>query len=1147
VNNGTISGVLQPVDHCISSDPIPCFKQPITIQQHERKIHTVALLDSGASACFMDSKFIEENKIPTRPRRLPIIVEVIDGRPLSSGAVTQETEPLQICINDHLFSVVFNVIHAPSDPVILGNSWLSVHNPQIDWRQQTLTISSGQDNASAIPAEYQDFAKAFAKREANMLPPHRPYDCSIELLDGKTPPFGPLYKLSPSETKALREQVDLDLGRGFIRRSTSSAASPVLFVSKKDGSLRMCIDYRKLNDITIKNRYPLPHMLGLLERLNGAKIFSKIDLRNAYHLLRIKEGDEWKTAFRTPWGLFEYLVMPFGLTNAPSVFQALVNDTLRDFLDRFVVVYLDDILIFSTSLEEHISHVKKVLGRLQEAKLYAKAEKCEFHCDNIEFLGHIVTKDGLQVDPNRITAVTKWPAPTSLKELQSFLGFGNFCRRFIQNYSRLVQPLTDLLKKGRKFMWTPEAESAFNLLKTKFTNAPILLHADPQKQFFIEADASDFAIGAALLQKDENGFLHPISYHSRKFLPPEINYEIYDKELLAIVESFKVWRHFLEGATHQVIVHSDHRNLEYFFSSRNLNRRQARWSEFLSRFNFMVKHQAGSKQQISDCLSRNPSYMPQIGSPEASMQQKIILGPNRLASTQVSRFALPTDSNLIKLIKSALPGDAVALKYFNNPGHPAFKRFQHHDSLIYQDSLLYIPKGPAQTYVMHSCHDVPLAGHFGVRKTQDLVKRKYWWPKMIDSIKSYVSTCDVCNRAKSNCHKPYGLLQPLPVPDRPWSSTSLDFITDLPLVDDFDSVLVVVDRFSKMAHFIPCAKTITGAQTAKLFLDQVVRLHGLPDNIVSDRGPQFVSKFWARILQILKIERSLSSAYHPQTDGQTERVNQVLEQYLRCFVDDQQKEWVQLLPQAEFAYNNTVHVSTGTSPFFANYGLHPRFQLQHTPDIINPAAEFTIQQLQQVHLKVQQCIKQAQERFKRHADKKRSPGPNFQVGDLVWLSAQNTKSTCAKLASKRTGPYRIISQVNPVTFRLQLPKHCNRHPTFHVSLLEPYQVSTIPGRQTATSSTIPSEHADDEDTLYELEKLVDSRMHQGRLQYLVHWKGYDDSECTWEPYKSVKPFYLLLTDFHQAYPNKPKPHHWDSAAKTGGTVRILEHLVCKTS
>jgi len=438
-----------------------------------------------------------------------------------------------------------------------------------------------EDGLGKVPTEFRPYLVIMGKEVAEALPVHRPYNCQINLQEGSTPPWRPIYPLSEEELQVLREWLKEMERTGKIRRSTSSAGSPILFVPKPHGrGLRLCVDYRALNQITIPNRYPLPLMQELQDRVQGAQWFTTMDLKNGFHLICVREGDEWKTAFRTHYRLFEFQVMPFGLTNAPSTFQDMMNHVLSDMLDVGVLAYMDDILVYTNTEEGHDQTVKEVLKRLQSNGLAVSPEKCVWKATEVEFLGYVIGRNGIRMSEDKVKSELEWKIPRSLTEIQSFLGFSNFYRRFILNYSRIAKPLTELTKKenGREWLWNQEVEAAFWELKPRCTTTPILAHFDPKKPVLIETDALDFALGAVLSQRNEEGRLHPVAFHSRKFQPAEINYEIHNKELLAIVDAFKHWRWYCQGATHQVQVFSDHHNLEYFTTTKVLNRRQARWA-----------------------------------------------------------------------------------------------------------------------------------------------------------------------------------------------------------------------------------------------------------------------------------------------------------------------------------------------------------------------------------------------------------------------------------------------------------------------------------------------------------------------------------------------------------------------------------------
>ncbi len=479
---------------------------------------------------------------------------------------------------------------------------------------------------SNVPEEYLDLKEVFSKSRAASLPPHRPYDCAIDLVPGMSPPKGRLYSLSVPEREAMEKYISDSLTAGFIRPSSSPAGAGFFFVAKKDGSLRPCIDYRGLNNITVKNTYPLPLMSSAFERLQGASIFTKLDLRNAYHLVRIREGDEWKTAFNTPRGHFEYLVMPFGLSNSPAVFQALVNDVLRDMVDQFIYVYLDDILIFSSSLQEHVQHVRRVLQRLLENGLFVKAEKCAFHAQSVPFLGFIVSPEGVRMDPDRVKAVVNWPTPDSRKALLRFLGFANFYRRFIRNFSQLAAPLTALTSTKMTFRWSNAAEAAFTKLRGPFVSAPILRAPDPTRQFVVEVDASEVGVGAVLSQRaTSDDKVHPCAFFSHRLSPAERNYDIGNRELLAVKLALEEWRHWLEGSGVPFIVWTDHKNLEYIQSAKRLNSRQARWALFFGRFDFSISYRPGSKNIKPDALSRIFDISDRPVSPECIIPERLVV------------------------------------------------------------------------------------------------------------------------------------------------------------------------------------------------------------------------------------------------------------------------------------------------------------------------------------------------------------------------------------------------------------------------------------------------------------------------------------------------------------------------------------------
>ncbi len=527
---------------------------PVTLRVNGEVIETTALIDSGAVGNFIDSAFSKTHRIPLVACESRLAVAALDGRPLGSGRIQFTTEDLSLCTGAfHTETIRLFVFQSPQTPIILGLPWLEKHNPTISWPNKQITqwsegcrqrcldltlLRGGEVTALSthrLLVEYHDLIEAFSKTKASQLPPHRSSDCAIELHPNSHPPRGRVFPLSQPESEAMRSYIEEELAKGFIRPSTSPASAGFFFVKKKDGGLRPCIDYRSLNDLTVKFRYPLPLVPAALEQLRTAKYFTKLDLRNAYNLIRIREGDEWKTAFSTTSGHYEYLVMPFGLVNSPSVFQAFVNDVFRDMLNRWVIVYIDDILIYSDSYEDHVKQVCSVLQRLLTHQLYAKIEKCEFHQTSVSFLGYVISSGGVAMEDKKVQAVIDWPQPVTLKELQR---------------STVAAPMTSMLKRGRqRLVWTPAAIAAFQKLKERFTTAPILHHPDPEREFTVEVDASSTGIGAILSQRHgDPSKLYPCAFHSRKLTPTEQNYDVGNRELLAMKAAFEEWRHWARGS-----------------------------------------------------------------------------------------------------------------------------------------------------------------------------------------------------------------------------------------------------------------------------------------------------------------------------------------------------------------------------------------------------------------------------------------------------------------------------------------------------------------------------------------------------------------------------------------------------------------------
>lgn len=1101
---------------------------------------------------FISHNLVQTLKIPTRtiPHQQ---ITTVDGSPITSGPITCKTILLDAMINSdhHSFNTTLEpFVTGIKHNLILGLPWLQKHNPMINWltgkiqlpsRLQTLdilgletsTLNAGTSPVT-LPVKYSAFKDLFSKQKANQLPEHKPYDHSIPLEKDTMPPFGPIYSLSEPELQTLREYLDENLEKNFIAPSTSPAGAPILFVKKKDGSLRLCVDYRGLNKITVKNRYALPLIHELLDRVRTAQVFTKLDLRGAYNLIRIRPEDEWKTAFRTRYGHFQYKVMPFGLANAPATFQSVINDVLRPYLDVFCLAYLDDILIYSDTQQEHDKHVSKVLEALQSANLFVKLEKCQFDVKSTDFLGFIISTNGITMSSERINTIHSWPTPQSLKELQSFLGFCNWYRKFINNYSFITTPYKTLLGKDRPWIWTDQHQQAFTTLKDQFQTGKILHHFDPTLPAFLETDASNTAIGAILTQKDNQGTSKPISFFSRSMNSAEQNYNIGEKELLAIVEALKHWRVYLLGARHPITILTDHANLVPFTTTRPLTGRIGRWALHLADYNFKIQHISGAKNPRADALSRRADYQKLSPTPSAIIKpEQLILAPTtlNLASTLDFSSAIPLSQDLMEDLKKAYTKDPFTLDTINTltsnqlDKPDKLKHFSISDSgLLLFNNLIYLPRDKnIQHAIFQQHHDNPLAGHGGEDKTFSLITRKYYMPKLRQAIHTYIQGCLQCSQNKPSLHKPYGKLESLPIPTSPWESISMDLIVKLPTSKSLatpdtpsDSILVVIDRFSKMGHFIPCKEAMSAVQLAHLLFNHVFKLHGIPTSIISDRGSIFMSTFFTSLSQLLNINQKFSTAYHPQTDGQTERINSVLEQYLRSYVNFQQDNWVDLLPLAEFSYNNSESSSTSETPFFINYGHHPRFDPYSGPTTtVNKSASEHASLLQDLRTYLKSQLLRAQDNQAQAYNRGRSGLQPFGVGDMVMLKRTNlqTPRPSAKLDHQKLGPFKILEKIKNNAFKLDLPATWKIHPVFHTSLLEKAPTPIFQDMPPPPPAILVQNHQE-----YEVEAILQSRITRGKTQYLVKWKGYSDEENTWEPESNLSNATQLL----QAFKNKEK-------------------------
>lgn len=898
----------------------------------------------------------------------------------------------------------------------------------------------------------------------------------IDLIDPEAkPPCAPVRRMSPAELTELKHQLKLLSEKKFIKPSKGPYGSPVLFAKKKDGSYRMCIDYRALNSLTKKNRYPLPQIDTILDAIQDAKYFSSLDLVSGYWQIPMDEKSVEKTAFRCQYGSYEFRVMPFGLTNAPSTFQALMNEIFEDCLNDFVVVYLDDILVFSRNREEHAKHLQIVLKRLKKRGLKVKKSKCKFFQKQLKFLGYEVSEKGVAVDEDKVKAILDIEQPKNLKELRSFLGSTNYYRKFIKEYALIASPLTELLKQTNPFIWSTACEDAFQKLKQSLIQPPVLATLDPGKPFVVHTDASDVAVGAVLMQKHDEG-LRPLAYFSKKLGEREMNYPTHDKELLAIMHVLRVWKHYLLGV--EFDLYTDCGALSVLSKPRSeLNKRQLRSLETLEEFHGMTMHHiAGKENSVADALSRMPTKQIltlRLANTTKAESEEILKNILFAPFVTTVQELLKTDKFALQIMALLENPDRSTLL----PGYNyKIEDFTITNGIILYQGRVYLPESYLREILIAQNHDTAIAGHMGRDKTYELVKRYFFWPGLSQDVDNYVRTCPKCQAYKPSNRAELGLLAPLPIPKGRWDSVSLDFITNLPLTSRGHTVAVVfVDRFTKMICVEPMPTRFTAQDVAYKYFTAVFRLHGMPKSFVSDRDVRFMSTFWQELHALVDTRLLMSTSYHPQTDGQTERANRTIKQYLKMYCEDSPEDWDLYLTAAEFAYNNSENASTKMTPFFMNYGRHPRTPATYEGGLPDTSESYEVTEfvtrLKEHMLLARDRLLKAQSHQKTQADKHKRQH-DFKVGDKVWVA--KTKREKTKFGSIMKGPYEILELIGDNAIKV---RHTTDHATDTVNIS---RVRTYEQREEMMQNSTLVQH--------EVHAFKAKKEHKGETSYLVSYK-----------------------------------------------------------
>lgn len=1014
--------------------------------------------------------------------------------------------------NSRMFLVRINTVDTPDGPQVTIEDEAVRGAPPAWYPEQPDggEVLSGdgpvpQDEISALKDEFKDVLRDLPEG----LPPNRPVSHTVPLVEGAQPVWKHCFRMSPSERSTVSEYVAKLVANGWVVPSSSPWGAPILLVPKPDGTMRVCVDYRALNALTVKNRYSLPRVDDLLDSLSGATVFTALDLASGYWQIRLKPEDCAKTAFNTHEGHYEWKVLPMGLSNAPATFQHTMNTIFAERgLNKYVAVYLDDILIYSKTPEEHVQHLRTVLEVLREHKFYCKPSKCQFNRSELKYLGHIVGAGGIKPDPGKVSKVKEWPVPGTVGEVRSFLGLATYFRRFIQGFSSLARPLHALTRlevvQSHGWPWTAQCQAAFEGLKEALCSAPVLKLPDPNRPYEIVCDASVHGTGAVLLQEG-----HPIAYDSKKFTSAEYNYDTGEQEMLAVVRALQAFRCYVGDSSFTLV--TDHEPLSFLKSSPKVSRKHARWIAFLETFDFKFEHRPG-RINVADPLSRLPGTL---------ARRHVLNAVTRRRTKTVTRVE---DDPVLARIREGLASDA----WFSEANISKFRLTRERD-LWWRGETVVVPDAEGlRAEILHSVHDSPMGGHFGVKKTRELLRRLYWWEGIDDDVDKYVRECLSCQRNKSPNHAPHGGLQPLPVPEDLWEVISIDLVVKLPTTKaGHDCILTVVDRLSKYAIFIPCSEKLKSEGLVKLLEERVVAERGYPKHIVSDidgrvRGHPFQE--WCKKHHIMNRQ---TTAYHSRGNGQAERYNLTIENYLRAYVDSSLDNWDELLPTAQLAINNAHQESIRTTPFFLNYGRHPWL-----PGVTFKKVSLSGEEAQEARMKqrkewpakrrqavalARQCLVKAAERMKKQFDRSRKP-KEFEVGQRVWLNTRNLKfkdNNCPKFMPRFIGPFTIAERVGNVSYKLTLLDTMQVHPVFHVELLKEYRGDgfTLP----------PPISCEDGILKWNIERIVKVRGTGNRRQYLIHWEGYEREHDTWEPrWKLLEDVPDMLQEFEDSLKDNPQ-------------------------
>jgi hypothetical protein len=1011
----------------------------------------------------------------------------------------------------------------------------------------------------------QKFKKTFADRFPTDIPHVRDLPTNvyhhIDVKPGASISTARAYSCPRKYREGWKTLIDQHYAAGRIRPSSSQYTSPSFIIPKADTSVlpRWVNDYRILNRATVPDNYPLPRIDDILADCAKGRIWGKIDMTNSFFQTLVHPDHVKYTATLTPFGLWEWVVMPMGLRNSPATHQRRVTLALRDLIGRICHVYLDDIIIWSQSVEEHQKNVTLVLQALQAAQLYCSSKKSTLFTTELNFLGHRVSQRGIEANGSKVERILNWPTPRSAKDVRQFLGLVRYISVFLPSLAEHTTLLTPLTRKECNTLfppWTAEHHDAFQAIKALVVSRDCLTtidHHNPgDNRIFIACDASQRRTGAVLSFGLTWESARPVAFESRQLRGAELHYPVHEQEMLAIIRALKKWRSDLLGS--HFTIYTDHQTLQNFELQKELSKRQARWMEYMSQYDCSIQYINGADNCVADALSRLPDIVDDTST--------LVTGV----------FEIKSDPSIVADIKEGYQKDPwcqmIAKDLSLNTIDQKFN-ISSRNGLLFLDGRLIIPKyNDLRTNLFRLAHDS--LGHFGADKSYASLRNDFYWPNMRrDLVNAYVPSCTDCQRNKNKTSKPTGPLHPLPVPDKRFDSVAIDFIGPLPEDDGFNCIVTMTDRLGADIQIAPCNTSMTAEEFAELFFNRWFCENGCPLELITDRDKLFVSRFWRKLMKLSGINHKMSTAFHPQTDGSSERSNKTVIQALRFHVERNQSGWAKALHKVRFDIMNTVNSSTGYTPFMLKSAHSPRLipplvfldnptpndtwapNMGSTPgqsspgshdaegvlssppheeahqnlrnldnDNVTPTAScegedsalVVFEQLADALIDAKDSLTAAKISQAYHANKDRSPEPEFKVGDRVLLATANRRreymqakdGRVAKFMPRFDGPFEIVKAFpDSSTYTLRMPEHTKIHRTFHSSLLRAFidnDSTLFPSRTPEMPGPIVTADGEIE---YFVERIIDQRTRGRGKQFLVRWLGYGPEADLWLPRREI--------------------------------------------